>query len=133
MASRVFIEYLKDRLTGKAPEGAKRSPLWFDVRKNHLRKNPRCVICGSTNKLQVHHVIPFHLAPDLELVPTNLITLCTRKKYGINCHLLVGHLGNFRRFNIEVRTDAKTWRSKLEVDPSDIGGTIGLQYDKRDI
>jgi len=56
-------------------------------------------LCGGTKAVEVHHLIPFSIAPDLELDPHNLITLCERKKYGINCHLLVGHLGNYRRFN----------------------------------
>jgi len=61
----------------------------------------------------VHHVVPFHLAPDLELEPGNLLTLCESKKYGINCHQLIGHLGNYRRWNPSVREDATVWRMKL--------------------
>lgn len=127
MTSQIFIEYLKDRMTGKAPKGAKRSHLWFEVRKKHLKLYPNCLVCGGSTSLQVHHIVPFFLAPDLELVSTNLMTLCTRKKYGINCHLLIGHLGNFRRFNIGASLDAKIWRSKLNVDKdNDDGSTIGL-------
>jgi hypothetical protein len=38
----------------------------------------------------------------LELTPDNLITLCESKKYGITCHLFVGHRGNYRLFNPDV-------------------------------
>lgn len=58
-------------------------------------------------------MVPFHEAPELELEPSNLMTLCERKKYGINCHLLVGHLGDYRRINPDVHGDAETWRTKL--------------------
>jgi len=105
---------LKDRIQGKAEKGQKRSGKWRKVRATHIEKNPRCEICGSKVKLEVHHVIPFNVAPDKELDPENLITLCERKKYGINCHLLVGHLGNYRNMNPGVKADALFWRAKLD-------------------
>jgi len=108
-----FIEYIKDRLEGKAPKGAKRSPYWNRVRKGYLRKNARCAVCGCTSKLQVHHIIPFHLDPKYELNEDNLVTLCTNKKYGINCHLLIGHLGNFKKYNTAIKIDVFTWNQKL--------------------
>lgn len=108
-------EILKDRIKGKAPKGARRSKDWSDVRKEHLIRNPRCEVCGSTKKLEVHHIVPFHIAPDLELEPTNLMTLCESKKYGLTCHQLIGHLGNYRRINAAVKLDAMTWRMKLGV------------------
>lgn len=61
-----------------------------------------------------HHIKPFHLFPELELDTENLIPLCESKKYGINCHLFVGHLGNFKRYNEEVVTDAIIWNAKLK-------------------
>lgn len=111
-----YIKYLTDRMTGKAPRGAKRSPLWRAVRAKHLEQYPTCLGCGGTKKLEVHHIIPFHVAPDLELVPTNLMTLCRRKKFGIHCHLLLGHFGSYRRFNINAREHARTWRYRINPD-----------------
>lgn len=108
------IKYLTDRLQGKAEKGQKRSPDWQVVRKSHLAEHPHCAVCGGSKKLEVHHIIPFNLAPDMELAPDNLMTLCERKKYGINCHLLIGHLGNYRRFNPNVDVDARTWSDKLK-------------------
>ena len=111
---------LKDRLTGKAPPGSRRSPQWRRVRARHLQEHPRCAVCGGKKKLEVHHVIPFHLAPDLELDPENLMTLCEAKRFGINCHQFVGHLGNYRRFNPTARPDAGYWRMRLQNPESKI-------------
>jgi len=109
---------LKDRIQGKAPKGARRSSRWTKARKRHLEKNPRCEVCGSKKALEVHHVIPFSIAPDLELDPSNFISLCENKKYGINCHLLLGHLGNYRRFNASVKADVMYLRMRLGKVPS---------------
>lgn len=108
------LEYLIDRLQGKAPKGAKRSSKWRKVRAQHLKENPRCFICESKKNVEVHHKLPFHVAPELEIEPSNLMSLCENKKYGINCHLLVGHLGNYRRTNITVVIDATTWNMKIK-------------------
>ena len=108
-----ILEKLNDRITGKAPKGSKRSSEWASARKEHLRISPYCAVCGSSKKVRVHHIIPFHIAPYLELDPTNLVTLCENKKYGINCHLLIGHLGNFRRTNPSCEIDIMVWNKKI--------------------
>lgn len=108
-----MLKNLRDRISGKAPKRTKRSSQWRKVRKKHLRKNSVCAVCLREKKIEVHHVIPFHVRPDLELDSDNLITLCEAKKYGINCHLLIGHLGNYRKVNRSCREDAKIWREKL--------------------
>ena len=109
----IFNE-LKDRIQGKAPKGAKRSSQWRKFRKSYLEAYPKCAVCGSSNKIEVHHILPFHIAPNKELDLDNLITLCENKKYGINCHLLIGHLGNYRQFNTTCRIDSVTWNMKLK-------------------
>jgi len=109
-----LLEQLKDRIQGKAPKGAKRSKDWRGVRKQYLKDHPKCALCESTTKLQIHHIIPFHIAPDKELDQNNLITLCENKKYGVNCHLLVGHLGNYQRINASVLLDVMTWNAKIK-------------------
>lgn len=81
----------------------KRSPKWPGVEKNHLKIESACVACGSKNRLNVHHKKPFHLFPELELDPTNLITLCMDK----DCHLKIGHGGNFKDYNPDVESDSK--------------------------
>jgi hypothetical protein len=106
-------QYVWDRVQGKAPKGAKRHKTWKKVRASHLFKHGRCAVCGLTTKLQVHHIVPFHIAPALELEPSNLVTLCENGKYGIRCHQLIGHLGDYRRVNPAARSDALAWNAKL--------------------
>lgn len=105
---------IKEVLQGKVPVGVRRSSRWRKVREKHLKNNPRCELCEGTKKLRVHHIKPFHTHPELELEPTNLITLCECLSYGINCHLLVGHLGNYRNINNDSVIDVDTWNAKLK-------------------
>lgn len=109
-----FFEILKDTIKGKVPFGLKRSPRWRAVRDAHLKLHPECFVCGGSKKLEVHHIVPFHLAPAHELDTHNLMTLCENGKYGIKCHQLIGHLGNYRKFNPQCVEDARTWRYKLQ-------------------
>ena len=94
------IRHLTDRLQGKAPKGAKRASGWARFRREHLGTS--CEACGRSWSLEAHHIVPFHLAPDLELEPDNLLTLCRR------CHLLIGHLAAWARFNPFARSAAAT-------------------------
>ncbi len=89
----------------KEPLGNLRSPEWPKVRAEHLKNNPTCACCGGTENLQVHHIKEFHNYPELELEPTNLITLCEGNKY-LNCHLTYGHLGWYSINNPNVLDDA---------------------------
>lgn len=110
-----LIEHVKDRLAGKVPAGCKRSSEWPKVRAEHIKVQPKCAVCGGAERLQVHHIRPFHLHPELELDPTNLITLCESK--GHNCHLLFGHLLNFKSFNVDVKSDSSEWEGKISHRP----------------
>jgi 5-methylcytosine-specific restriction endonuclease McrA len=80
-----------------------RSPRWPAARDKYLKKVGKCEACGSTVDLQVHHVKPFHLHPDLELDPTNFISLCMDTN---ECHLNIGHGDSFKAYNPNVREDA---------------------------
>jgi hypothetical protein len=60
-------------------------------------------------RLTVHHVIPVHVDPSLELDEKNLITLC-----GV-CHFVFGHFFSWRKFNESVREDVEHFRQKLET------------------
>ena len=91
------------RRVGK--HAAKRSPRWPRCERAHLRIFPTCAACGARARVQVHHVIPFHVAPELELEPMNLITLCEPIGPGGH-HLALGHRGNWKKFNPTVRADA---------------------------
>jgi hypothetical protein len=98
-----YIKAIHEKLKGKPL--AVRSPHWATTRKHHLLKQPVCAACGGVEKLQVHHKQPYHLHPDLELEPTNLITLC---EFGdIDCHYNIGHLRDWKSFNPNVEKDAQ--------------------------
>ena len=92
--------------------GAPRSSRWAAVRDGFL-EGKRCSACGGTKELVAHHRIPFHVDPSLELELSNLIPLCEAGRYGLNCHLLLGHLGNWRRWNVELDVDVQRWASVL--------------------
>lgn len=108
------LEILDDKIQGKAVKGAKRSSQWGKVRRAHLKKYPTCRVCGSKKTLRVHHLIAFHIAPHLELEPRNLVTLCESSKT-LNCHLVFGHLKNFRRTNPSCEVDVASWYIKLST------------------
>lgn len=109
-----IIKAIKDKLQGIP---GKRNPKWPTVRKHFLKANPMCAVCGGTEVLEVHHIIPFNIDASLELEPTNLITLCESKKNGVTCHLLFGHCGNYKSFNKSVEEDAKLWYDKINSRP----------------
>jgi len=117
-----LLKHVKDVVQGKAKLGVRRSGKWPTIRKDYLKLHPKCEVCGGTRKLEVHHKVPFHLKPGLELEPTNLITLCEEDTDGVNCHLLFGHLGNFKSFNHAVVSDAKVWAIKIRNRPKEGGG-----------
>jgi len=100
----------------------KRKPLvrrhrkWRKLRKRFLKKNKVCACCGRKKKLEVHHIVPVHIDRSLELCYENLITLCESKKYGITCHLFVGHKGNYKKFNPEVKDMASSLSHYLGRD-----------------
>lgn len=81
-----------------------RSPKWTSVRKEHIKNYPTCAACGSSKNLDVHHIIPYHINPSLELDPNNLITLCS--KY---CHFTFGHFMDWKSWNINVKKDAEKY------------------------
>ena len=79
----------------------KRSSKWRKVRKAHIQKQWWCRYCGNLNNLEVHHIQPFHLYPELELDEDNLITLC--EGMFKECHLKQGHLGNYKKYNPDIK------------------------------
>jgi len=89
-----------------------RSPKWSNVRKEHLKNNPNCAACGRDKKLEVHHIKPVHLFPELELDPSNLVTLCADP-----CHIVFGHLMNFKSWNSNVVIDSDLYLNKVNNKP----------------
>lgn len=95
-----------------APIGPmERSAFWPAKRRAHLRREPTCQACGTREDRDVHHIMPFHFRPDLELTDSNLITLCTP------CHFRFGHLCDWRSWNAEVVYDAMIFLAKVRGRP----------------
>lgn len=82
----------------------KRSTKWPSARRAWLKLHPTCAACGSSYCVQVHHKLPFHEFPNLELDPRNFITLC--ECHPGNDHLTLGHLGDWKKYNPAVESDA---------------------------
>jgi 5-methylcytosine-specific restriction protein A len=82
--------------------GHARDPHW-PAASGAFLKGKSCAGCGRKDKLATHHVKPFHIFPDLEMSPTNWIALC---EAGQGCHFAIGHCGDWKAFNPEVREDA---------------------------
>lgn len=81
-----------------------RSSHWHALEQAHLKQEWWCRGCGGVTHLQVHHEKPVHLFPKFELDPTNLITLCMDPAR--ECHLRAGHLGNWSKYNPDIREQA---------------------------
>lgn len=94
--------------------GATRSGKWPAVRAAHLKLHPECAACGRRENLDVHHCIPVHVAKklgrdDLELDPSNLLTVCSDP-----CHFVHGHLMSWTRYNPSVVRTCQDYRAALE-------------------
>lgn len=90
-----------------------RSPRWQAVRHAHLKLFPTCAACGGSSELEVHHIKPYHVCPELELDPANLITLCESRK----CHFIYGHLYSWSSWNETVVHDAAIMLWKIRNRP----------------
>lgn len=79
-------------------------------------KESCCQWCHGTKNLEVHHIMPYHEFPALELDPNNLITLCDVSVWNRmwnaigmgapDCdqdHLNKGHLGKYKCYNPDIR------------------------------
>jgi len=56
------------------------------ARAKHLRKNPRCIICGTIKGRSVHHMNSLRYFKDQACDLDNLVTLCDYRSN--NCHSL---------------------------------------------
>jgi len=54
------------------------SPQWQRLRYETLKRDRKCVLCGSTDNLHCDHIKPRSLYPEMELDPDNLQTMCKR-------------------------------------------------------
>ncbi len=97
--------------------GKARSTHWPTFEHHFAIKFPRrCAYCGRIDGVQLHHISPFHLHPELELDENNVIWLCENAPE--DHHLHIGHLGNFRTsFNPNVREDCKKHLAEINARP----------------
>lgn len=103
-----MLRALYDAMLGKP--AASRSSQWPAVERSHLTKQPECQVCGGKSQLNVHHLKPFHLFPELELVETNLVTLCNASR----CHITFGHGGDFKAWNPHATDDIALARQMIQ-------------------
>jgi len=99
------IRYVKSYVRERS-KSKKRSPKWDGVRDAFVATHPTCAACGSNKRLQVHHILPFFMHPELELENSNLIVLCMDSE---ECHLNIGHGGSYRCYNPMVIEHAKEY------------------------
>jgi hypothetical protein len=93
-----------------------RSSKWPAARNRYISVHPTCEACGSSVDLNVHHVKPFHVNPELELDPRNMITLCRTH------HLEIGHAcgnppgrRNWSCANPDVRKEAAAMLARIRA------------------
>ncbi len=99
-------------LEGRFRSLVSRASGWPSLERLHLSKEGFCRVCGTTKNLQVHHRFPVHRWPEMELDPSNLMTLCAPH------HLLAGHLCSWASWNENVVRDANRWLVKIRSRPS---------------
>lgn len=104
-----MLGWFRKQPTDDRSFGAARSSQWPKVRAEHLKRNPTCIACGRRQKLEVHHVVPFHLDPSRELSPDNLVSVCDTP-----CHLVHGHYLSWHRWNPTVVADCQRYLKGLE-------------------
>ena len=109
-----MIKYLDNGSRRPRRNKVSRSGAWKRIAKGHLRTEPNCAICGRSKPVTVHHIIPTSVAPELELEPSNLITLCKQSHTSKGCHFTIGHRNNWKSYNPTIRTTAHNARTKPE-------------------
>jgi 5-methylcytosine-specific restriction endonuclease McrA len=95
---------------GAIAAGVPRSSKWPAARDKWLREHPACVVCGRPAEA-VHHSIPFHVRPDLELDESNFESVCDAD------HFRVGHLGDWQWWNAKFREAAMLCRMGMMKGP----------------
>lgn len=115
----LFYENAADRYISKIFGAVRpRSPKWNQFKNKWLKKNPNCIICGSTKYTIVHHIKPFHLFPQFELDESNVVTICENPKF--NHHLYIAHQGNYCKYNKTLIEDIPTIKRILGLTSTDI-------------
>ena len=96
------------RVMGVQPRSSK----WPAKERQWLKDHPQCEATGSRIHLNVHHKVPFHKQPELELDDNNLVTV--RR----DVHLLIGHWNNWKSYNPNIDSDLLYLKIKIDNRPS---------------
>ncbi|MEM4260547.1 MAG: HNH endonuclease signature motif containing protein [Candidatus Woesearchaeota archaeon] len=64
------------------------SPQWIKIKKEMLGYYDHCIVCGSTNHLEVHHIVKPNGDPTLFYDKNNLVVLCK------SCHQKITDMQN---------------------------------------
>lgn len=94
------------------PEDHARDPRWEGWVRKFL-KGKVCASCGTTDNLEGHHEIPFHLDRSKEMDPNNVVPLCM--KPGHWCHFVFGHRWNWSNYVPNLRALLTWWRGQDQL------------------
>lgn len=92
-------------------DAAPRSSKWESVRNAYIESHPSCIYCGKP-ATQIHHIQEFSQHRELELVESNLISLCA-EHHGENAHL--GY--HYKCWNPLIEEEAALHRAMVEARP----------------
>ena len=110
-----MVDIIRRALGGVPTFGAIRSSKWSAVRREFLKQNPLCAVCGKKGTIlsqnEIHHQLPFHIDKSKELEKSNLITLCRQD------HFSWGHLYSWSSWNKDIEEEARHWRDKVVLRP----------------
>lgn len=59
----------------------------------YRQEHPACQYCGRSARVQVHHIEPVSVTPELAADAENFLTLCAKR-----CHITIGHAGNYKNY-----------------------------------
>ena len=108
-----MLKWLKNLFFEDRTFGALRSSQWKIVRRINIKDY--CELCevkgGLLRPLELHHVKPYHLFPELELEPSNFITVCRP------CHLRYAHLSSFHSYCLDIKELAREWQERRRDRP----------------
>jgi len=79
------LDLIDDKFDKGLVKAIRTSPEYQRFRKAVLKRDKnKCVFCGATEKLCVHHIIPFSKSDTLSIEPTNGQTLCESCHMGVH-------------------------------------------------
>lgn len=117
MFERIIKLFDKNPLYYDLVTGKPRHKDWYKKSRIFITKQPWCSACGvkELKNLVVHHKIPVHIAPELEMVETNWKVICETPS--MNCHLYIAHLKIWTSYNKDIDEDCERMLLKIRNRP----------------